>query len=300
MTTTFQVDIDGRQYTGTLAQKRTEAPAAPRLVVVAYQPNKLTQEVLRVCIETIQKYTPETHELWIVDNNSPIEHTEWLLRYPALNVVLNRVEPIPPEQRSWHAKLRGQLRNRYHQRAWGSYANAIGLEIAIRLIDPQTQFVMPLHMDTMPCQVGWLTFLRTKITEQVAAAGVRLDHARVKDGVLHVLGYLVDFQRFRQLKLDFLPDLPRLDVGDRVTVVLRQAGYGVFACRNTLHDPAAEALIAKDSPFKQLLVDRALNDQDRVIFLHQGRGVRKSTDSQVKGVTTEEWVQFADNILLAP
>lgn len=303
MTTTFALSIDGRDYHGDLHYQRREAPNAPRLVVVAYQPNALAQAVLRVCIETIQRYTPEAHELWIVDNNSPAESLTWLLRYPQLNLAFNRVEPIPPEQRTWRAKLVGKLRQRYHQRSWGSYANAIGLEIAVRLIDPQTHFVMPLHMDTMPSRVGWLAFLQSQITSRaggpIAAAGVRLDQARVPAGVLHVLGYMVDFQLFQQLHLDFLPTLPALDVGDRVTVALRQAGYEVFACRNTLHEVESAARIAEDSPFKHLLVDRAFDDQDNVIFLHQGRGVRKSTGDPARGVTTEEWVRFGNEILLA-
>ena len=133
----------------------------------------------------------------------------------------------------------------------------------------------------------------------MAASGVRLEHGRVKEGVLHVLGYLVDFQLFQQLALDFLPALPALDVGDRVTVRLRQAGYSVFACRNTLYEPDLENLLADGSSFKRLPVDRSLDDNNNVIFLHQGRGVRKSTGETVRGLSTEEWVRFADEILLA-
>lgn len=303
MTQSFAVTVDGRLYQGELHRQHREASDAPRLLVVAYQPSKLAQEILRVCIETIQRYTPGAHELWVVDNNSPADNSAWLLQYPTLNVVYNRTEPIPPEERNWRAKLVGRLRNRYHQRSWGSYANAIGLEILFQLIDADTTLVMPLHMDTMPSHVDWLPFLSTKITSKeagsVAAAGVRFDHGRVPEGVLHVLGYMVDYQLFRQLQLNVLPALPVLDVGDSVTVALRQAGYAVFACRNTFNNAEVEALIAPDSPFKELLVDRALDDEGNVIFLHQGRGVRKSTDENVRGVSSEEWIRFADEILLA-
>jgi len=300
----FALTIDGHLYQGMLQRQCHEASSAPRLVIVAYQPTKLAQEVLRVCIEAIQRFTPEAHELWVVDNNSPAENRAWLSHCPTINVVYNHTEPVPPQQRNWRAKLLGWLSNRYHQRSWGSYANAIGLEIALQLIDPDTQFLMPLHMDTMPSHKGWLSYLHTKIDSpaggKTAAAGVRLDHARVKEGVLHVLGYLVDCQLVRQLQLDFLPALPALDVGDRVTVALRKAGYNVFACRNTFNHAEVVALIQDDSPFKEFEVDRALDDKGNVIFLHQGRGVRKSTNAQVRGVSTEEWIQFADEILLTP
>ncbi|MCB0109707.1 MAG: hypothetical protein KDE53_27485 [Caldilineaceae bacterium] len=298
----FAVTVDGRRYQGKLYQQSQAASTAPRLVIVAYQPTPLAQEVLRVCIETIERYTPEPHELWVVDNNSPATNSAWLLQYPTVNLIYNQTEPIPPEQRNWRAQAIGRLRRRYHQRSWGSYANAIGLEIALQLIDPATQLLMPLHMDTMPSRKGWLSYLTGKVDSfaggTIAAAGVRLDHARVTAGVLHVLGYLVDYQLFRQLALDFLPALPALDVGDRVTVALRQAGYGVFACRNTFNEPAVATLLEDDSPFKALAVDRALDDEGNVIFLHQGRGVRKSTDHQVRGVSTAEWIHFADEVLL--
>ena len=87
---------------------------------------------------------------------------------------------------------------------------------------------MTLHMDTMPCRTGWLSFLQSELGDGIGAAGVRMDRARTPEGVLHVLGCLVDFQLFRRLKLDFLPQLPQYDVGDRVTRALREAGYGVF------------------------------------------------------------------------
>src|SRR5208337_165231 len=117
------------------------------------------------------------------------------------------------------------------------YANAIGLELAVRLVHPASHFFMSMHMDTLPCRAGWLSFLRSKIGDGIAAAGVRMDRTRTPEGVLHVLGYMVDFQLFKKLQLDYLPDLPQLDVGDKVTVRLREEGYEVFACPNTLWDP---------------------------------------------------------------
>jgi hypothetical protein len=48
-----------------------------------------------------------------------------------------------------------------------------------------------------------------------------------------------------------------------------------------------------------LPVDRALDDDGNVIFLHLGRGVRKSALRSSKGVTVEEWIDFADTYLLA-
>lgn len=294
-TTTLQ--IDGHNYSIQQLQRKAEPVAAPRLVIVAYQPTQQAQALLRTCLDSIRANTPQPHEVWVVDNHSPVENTRWLHQRDDINVVLNRTEPIPPEKRKWYAQLLGRLTQNYNQRTWGSYANAIGLEIAVRLIDPQSHYLMTLHMDTMVCHPNWLAFLQSKLVGNVAAAGMRLDCARVPEGVLHVLGYLVDFQIFRQLKLNFFPTLPALDIGDRVTVELRKAGYRVFACRNAFTDPEAEGMLPASSPFKQLPIDRVFDDTGNLIFLHLGRGVRKAAGDPARGISTEEWMRLGQAYL---
>lgn len=286
--------VDGRVYHVQVFLRAPAPVEAPRLVVVSYQPNDMAQEILRVCLRAIQRYTPEPHELWVVDNNSTWANVEWLLRWPDLNVVLNRTEPIPSGERGILARMRGKP----NQQTWGSYANGVALDLAACLLDPQSRYLMTLHMDTMPCRAGWLTFLQSKLRDGVAAAGVRMDKARTPEGVPHVLGCLLDFQLFQQLHLDFLPQLPEYDVGDRATAALRETGRAMFACRNTLWDPLLVESIPPSSPLRHLNVDRAFDDDGDVIFLHLGRGVRKSSGEYSKGVTPEEWIRFAYEHLL--
>jgi hypothetical protein len=111
----------------------------------------------------------------------------------------------------------------------------------------------------------------------------------------------VNFQLFRQLNLDFLPELPKYDVGDRVTVSLRDAGYDVVACPNTLWEPELVETIPSSSPLRHLQVDRSFDDDGNVIFLHLGRGVRKSTGNydDPKKTTPEVWIAFAEEHLLS-
>ena len=287
--------VDGRTYTVQVLQRVAQPKQAPRLIVVAYQPNELAQNVLRVCVQAIQRYTPEPHELWVVDNNSPMVNVDWLLRQPEINVVLNRTEPLPPEGRG----LWVRWRQSQCQQNWGSYANAVALELTVRLVAPQAHYLMTLHMDTLPCRAGWLSFLQSKLGDGIGAAGVRMDRGRTSEGVLHILGFLVDFQLFRQLNLDFLPQLPQYDVGDRVTTALRDAGYDVFACRNTLWEPQLVRTIPSSSPLRHLHVDRSFDDDGNVIFLHLGRGVRKSSGDHDTGTMPEEWIGFAEEHLLS-
>ena len=288
-----RLTIDSRGYDVEIRRTVIQEDEAPRIVVVSYQQNPTAAELLRICIRSIQAFTPEKHELWIVDNNSPRENLNWLMDWPGINLVFNRTEPLPTEARQCGNGNPAEA----SQCNWGSYANAVGLEIAVRLMDRDVRFLMTLHMDALPCRSGWLPFLKSKISGKVGAAGVRLDRSRVADGVLHVLGYMVDFQVFRKLKLDFFPNLPALDVGDQVSLKLREAGYQVFACPNTIWQPDLALNIPASSPFRELHVDRAFDDEGNLIFLHLGRGVRRSSGLHRKGISTEEWIRVVEKEL---
>jgi hypothetical protein len=194
-----------------------------------------------------------------------------LLGWRGVNVVLSRRTPVPSERRGGAGGSQGALR----QTAWGSYANAVALEIGVRLVSSRTRYLVAMHMDTMPCRAGWLSFLTGKINDIVKAAGVRMETSRTPEGVLHVLGYVVDFQTYRSLGLEFYPRLPQCDVGDRVTLDLRAAGYGVYACRDTLHEPELVRLIPETSPLREALCDRSFDDAGNVIYLHMGRVIPK-------------------------
>lgn len=288
------LEVDGRAYPLQVLHRKHEPPDSPRLVIVAYQPNRLAAEILRACIAAVRRYTPEPHELWVIDNHSPVACSDWLRAEPGVNVAFSRAAPLPPEARGFWPRLLAGRR----QQKWGSYANALGLELAVRLVDPLTRWFMPLHMDTLPCASHWLAHLCAQLGGEVAAAGVHLQCSRTPEGILHPLGFIVDFQLFRRLGLDFFPALPQYDVADRVTVRLREAGYRVFACPNTFNSPELAERIPSESPLRGLPVLRALDDQGQVIFLHLGRGVRKTTGEHRKGVTAEEWLTFARQYLL--
>jgi hypothetical protein len=287
--------IDGLAYAVEIFRQRKADRSGPRLLMVAYQPNEQAQHIVRVAIEAIKKYTPEEYELWVIDNASPRQQGDWLREVPDINMVLNRTTPLPPEARGI-----GSLVRRWHgQPQWASYAHGAGLEIGWRVVDQNCKYIMPLDMDVMPCRSNWLSYLVSKIDASTKAAGMRFHPGRGDSGTLHSMAYLVDFQLFKQLKVDFFPDFPLLDDGDKTTVKLEADGYEVFAARNTVLDETlVSELKPRDAIFRKLHVDRAFDDEGNVVFLHLGRGVRKSKYSRHTGTSTKEWLEFAQKFVL--
>jgi hypothetical protein len=63
----LKIPIDGRDYLVEVDRRVELAIQAPRIIVVSHQPNRTAMDLLRVCIQAVQHFTPEPHELWIVD-----------------------------------------------------------------------------------------------------------------------------------------------------------------------------------------------------------------------------------------
>lgn len=250
---THTLSLDGFNYSLFVRERRqASTDAEPVLCLVSYLPNKAAMDVIRIAVESIRKYTTSPYSLWVVDNASPPEHLEWLRRQEDITLVENLT---PPKEA-------------------GSYANAIGLEICSRLVPEKTARFMALHQDILVCKSGWLDYLLSKFSDSVRAVGVREDKGRVPEGILHVLGYILDFQMFRELKLDFYPQLPEYDVGDMAIYRLRQAGYEYFATPNTLRQPNLASSLPE--PYASIGFDRSLDDAGEVFFMHLGRGSLKT------------------------
>jgi hypothetical protein len=73
----------------------------------------------------------------------------------------------------------------------------------------------------------------------------------------------------------------------------------VFVCPNTVWEAQLAEAIPPSSPLRDLHVDRSFDDDGNLIFLHLGRGVRKSTGEHKKGPSTADWIRIAREHLLA-
>jgi hypothetical protein len=297
MKSKLSIYLDRRKYSILLYRNVQLPPLVPRIIIVTFQPNDVAKKIAQMCVTGIRKYTSEEFELWIIDNNSPSENLGWLRQISWANIVLNRTEPYPPKLKSIVTKFKSKIKNKHHQQYWGSYANAIGLEIVAKLLDENVKYLITLHMDTSPCNNNWLSYLLNKVIEGHAAAGMRMDNFRVADGSVHISGLLLDYQIFQKLHLNFFPNLPAIDVGDSISINLKKAGFSIFSAKNTYTQPQLVEQIPISSPFRNFMVDRSFDDEGNIIFIHLGRGLNKSTIDESK-LSALDWIYFVENNLL--
>lgn len=252
---------------------------APRILVVSYQPNYQASQITKMAIETIRKFTDSDYELWVIDNCSPQKNISWMQEYKDINLVLIRTEP----------------------KEKGSYANGLALEVASKLIDRESKYVVTFHLDVAVTRYGWLKFMLSKLDENVRASGFRLNKERVKEGVLHVCGYLIDFQLFKRLNLSFMPELPSFDIGDKVIYEFLRNGYKIYPIKNTFDDESLIKIIPDTMKAKNLNVTRAFNDENDIVYMHLGRGILKSQGKydNPKRTNASQWVDYINTFLLS-
>jgi hypothetical protein len=219
------------------------------------------------------------YELWVIDNYSPEENIKWMEKLEDINLIFIRTEP----------------------KIGGSYSNGLALEIAARFIAQKSKYAVTFHLDIAVCKYGWLQYLLSKLDNKVRAAGFRLTKERVPEGVLHVCGYLIDFQLYKRLNLSFMPELPSFDVGDKVIYEFMQNGFKIFSAPNTFDDSSLIELIPKTLAVYNLNVTRAFDDGKDVVYMHLGRGVLKSRGlyKNLEKATPDEWSEYIRRNLLS-
>lgn len=310
-----QISIDNQVYEVDILERVNLGDTATRIIVTNFSVNDTANDVLRVCIESIRKFTTEEVEIWAVDNASDQRHVDWLIQFDdQLNLVLNRTEPINPfhKQQGVIQKTRQFLRgnipptSQLHQD--GSYANAIALELGRLCIAPSSHTILTMHSDTLVAKPGWLSHLKSKLTAKNRAAAFRRDTGRVH--ALHIGGLLLDYTLFKPLQMSFLPNMrrerypnaPEYDVGDQITLQLVENGFETYVSPNTFNEPELVEKLRPNSSFRALApCDLCFDDNWDVFYLHLGRGTVKSAGMYKKTgkVSPKQWVEFAEEYLLS-
>jgi hypothetical protein len=261
---------------------RNNIPNPDSDAVHIVQPCHNSFEMTKLSADCIKKFTDTPYILWIVANFCDSNTKRQLSKLSGINLIFN------------HTKIGTFFHPWYRTPYGGSLANGVALEIAAEVIDGKYMFVM--HNDALPVKNGWLSFLKSKLNNRVKIAGVSQDKTRVN--AVHQSGFLVESDLCRELRLSYMPDMPKYDDGDAITLGLRYYGFDSFVCKNTFNNPETVAWL--DSPIYPDFLrdytgfDRCFNDSGELIYLHLGRGTKKFRDMFLKDgrLTKKEWIKY--------
>jgi glycosyltransferase involved in cell wall biosynthesis len=242
------------------------------IVIPSYRSKELTS----LCIRSFEKYKGDFNFRYIVvENSDDISYKEEVLSL-AKNII-------------W-------IQNPTDLKT--SAANAIGIEKGLPHVE--SEYVFICHNDVVACHENWLNCLVKNIKENdCVAASFVLDNIRIN--ALHISGILVKSKIAKSVSMYPIYENGKqiLDVGDSITQYCRDNNLKYFSCRNTHNDDSCEELCAE--PYNSLHhIDRALDSENNVIFLHLGRGTEKTLGTYWKSgrLTLGGWINFVETHIL--
>jgi hypothetical protein len=241
-----------------------------------------TKHLVDIAIRSFEKYKPEnlTLNYHIVEASDDTSYKEFVESL-AENVTFTN----HPE-----AEIRTM-----GQSFGGSFANAYGLELGKEQCKDDYTFVC--HSDICVTSPAFFSELQSKVEEGYQLIGMSYDSTRIN--AVHISGLLVKTKILKES--DTMPQLPEIDVGDRITENCRNANipYFVFPC--TFNDP--ELVESINEPFKSLGatcgVDRTLDSDNNIMYMHLGRGTTKQQGRYYKSgkISHDQWLSICNEAL---
>jgi hypothetical protein len=180
-----------------------------------------------------------------------------------------------------------------------SYAHGNGLELAKEHLSQEAKYVFTCHSDVCVVNQSFFEEIKMCIEEDVYLAGVCEDSHAGRIRALHCSGLLVRSELYKKVSL--MPDLPKIDTADLLTVHCRDNGLKMKLFKNTYNDQNLVDLC--NSPFRELGkncgVDRCLDSKNDVMFIHQGRGTSKYSNeySSPHKIMTNQWIDICEKII---
>ncbi|WP_287373934.1 hypothetical protein [Prosthecochloris sp.] len=140
-----------------------------------------------------------------------------------------------------------------------------------------------MHSDILVIQKKWLTYLKSKLSNEVRAVGCFKDNIRIN--AFHISGLLFDFQLFKSLEVDFSQNIkqrlskecPEYDVGDLISLRFLQNNYKLSCCKNTHNN---QNLLPKAS-------------ESSIFILNTDRSFDNKKNNKT---TARQWIKFGDKI----
>lgn len=292
------MNIEKYKFKTYLSKKKINDTA---LVFASYQPNKISSEILRIALRSLEKINLENISVWIVDVGSP--PADYLIKQNEFNDFnFLYVDYVPT---SWQqtSVLKKILKKFFLQKAprAGSYANAWSLEFALSYFDKinfYPDFFMTLQNDVIFTNFNSISDLRKKMlsNKNLIAGGFREQkNLGNKYKIIHSLACMWNMKLFKKLKLDLYPDLPNYDLAEKSIATATDKGYKILGYRNL----RTKRLLENELIDKKFLslgngVDICVNDNLDVVFLHLGRGIEKSNNTNFNSqkFLPQDWINW--------
>jgi len=174
-----------------------------------------------------------------------------------------------------------------------SEANASAIVTALEHIE--SEYVFICHNDVVACHPDWMKHLFSKLSEQCPVVGTVLDNIRIN--AVHISGLLTYTKIAKEVEMFPIYEDGRqvADVGDMFTDYCRNNNLDYYCCENTHNKPELEK--SCKIPYNELsYVDRAFDDDGKIVFLHLGRGSPKTfgTYNKDNRMKLHGWVEFIE------
>ena len=176
-----------------------------------------------------------------------------------------------------------------------SEANGIGVIRGLKAVEDD--FVFVAHCDVCVTSKRFFEEMFEKRSQGFKLIGTVLDPGRIN--AVHISGFYVDTNLLRTT--DIMPAYKSgkqiMDVGDSVTQRCVNENIPYFCFRNTFNSP--ELVDDIDEKFNLFHVDRCLDTNNNIMFMHLGRGIPKTQNSYSKPnrVYLPQWYDFCDRLI---
>jgi len=183
----------------------------------------------------------------------------------------------------------------------GSYANASGIEFGKFHIN--TEYCFVCHSDVMVVDKCFFSYIDSKIADGYKIIGTGIDTNPHRIQALHISGVLLESNLLKKINTYPIVEqgVMKLDVGDTITKYARDNKLPYTCMDNTISNPKLWESI--NEPYKSwgpsCGVDRAVNDEQEVAFIHLGRGTPNHRGSYKKPnkKTKTEWVNYNETLV---
>jgi len=237
-------------------------------------PSFHSEDLTCICVKSFEKFKPENLSIHyiVVENSDNISYKDEILGC-AKNI-------------TWINNPTSAI---------GSEANAEAIDIG--LIKVNTEWVFLCHCDICVCSNLFFKDLFKKVAEGYKLIGTVCDPIRIQ--AIHVSGYLTTIDLANKVSPYpvYIDSAQILDVGDSLTKYCRDNDIKHYCFKNTFNCP--EIIESLNENYRDFKVDRCVNDNCEVIFMHLGRGIPKTnkTYKKIGRVDVDGWDKFCTRIL---